>query len=73
MSAEQKTRTPDPHYNLVAVLYHKLHGAEAQDQYIRDAEEAGDQELATFFREILQKDVEVADRAKALLRARLSA
>jgi rubrerythrin len=73
MSVEQKTGIPDPHYNLVSVLYHALQAAETHDMYIADAEEAGDRDLASFFREVQQKNREVADKAKRLLRERLSA
>jgi hypothetical protein len=66
-----KTGTRDETYNLLSVVYHALQGAETIEQYIQDAEEAGDQELARFFRDILEEDRDRADRAKVLLRDRL--
>ena len=48
---EQQTGTRDEHYNLISALYHLLEGASTCEQYIRDAEESGDQELAQFFRD----------------------
>jgi hypothetical protein len=37
----------------------------------RDAEQAGDQELAAFFREAINSSRHVAERAKQLLKQRL--
>ena len=69
---ERMTGTRDVHYNLVSVLYHTLQGAETSVQYRADAEEAGDHELAQFFREVQEEDQRRANRAKALLQQRLS-
>jgi hypothetical protein len=67
---EHATGTRDVHYNLVSVLYHTLQGAETSVQYVADAEEADDQELAQFFRELQEEDRRRANRAKALLQQR---
>src|SRR5918912_503144 len=48
---KQITGTRDEHYNLIAVLYHALHGAENCELYAADAEVAGREELAAFFLE----------------------
>jgi hypothetical protein len=64
---EQTTGTRDEHYNLISVLYHALHGAENCDQYASDAEIAGDERLAAFFRETQTMHTQVAERAKGLL------
>ena len=64
---EQTTGTRDEHYNLVSVLYHALHGAENCDTYLLDAEAAGDDRLAAFFRETQAAQMETAERAKELL------
>jgi hypothetical protein len=71
MSIEQKTRTPNPAYDLVSVMYHALQGAETYDRYIADADERGDSELGDYFRYVQERNCEIADRAKALLRDRL--
>jgi hypothetical protein len=73
MSIEQKTRTSNAAYDLVSVIYHALQGAETYDRYIADAEERGDGELADFFRDVQERNCDIADRAKALLRDRLDA
>lgn len=68
---ERITGTPDEHYNLVSVLYHSLKGAETYEQYIEDAEEAGDAELASFFKQVKDEEQVRAERAKALLLSRI--
>ena len=64
---EQTTGTRDEHYNLVSVLYHALHGVETTEAYILDAEAAGDERLADFFREAQATQRELAERAKGML------
>lgn len=71
MSDEQTSGTPDITYDLVSVLYHSLQGAELYEEFADDAEEAGDQDLAQFFREIQQEEQRRAKRAKQLLARRL--
>lgn len=66
------TGTPDLTYNLVSVLYHALQGAETEDQYIRDAEQTGGQDLLQFFRDVKDRNKQVADRAKQLLGQQLT-
>jgi hypothetical protein len=63
----QTTGTRDEHYNLISVLYHALHGAENCDHYASDAEIAGDERLAAFFRETQTMPTQIAERAKGLL------
>ena len=64
---EQVTGTRDEHYNLVSVLYHALHAAETMEAYILDAEAAGDERLASFFREAQAMQRRLAERAKGML------
>ena len=54
------------------MLYHALQGAETYGQYIRDAQQAGDDELVEFFGEIQEEERDRAERAKELLSARLA-
>lgn len=65
------TGTGDATYDLVSVLYHSLQGAETYEFYENDATESGDQELASFFREVREEEQRRADRAKQLLGRRL--
>ncbi len=69
--AEEATQTPDPIYNLVSVLYHALEGGQVYDQYIRDAEREGDDELAQFFRDVQREDQQRSERAQGLLHRKI--
>jgi hypothetical protein len=64
---EQTTGTRDEHYNLISVLYHALHGVENCNAYTLDAEAAGDERLAAFFREAEVRQARLAEQAKGLL------
>ena len=66
-AGEQTTGTRDEHYNLVSVLYHALQGADTCNVYALDAEAAGDERLAAFFREAGGMQTQLAERAKGLL------
>jgi hypothetical protein len=68
---EQQTGTRDEHYNLISALYHMLKGASTAEQYIRDAKEAGDQELVQFFKDWQDEQRNLAERAKNLLSSRM--
>lgn len=72
MAEQQITGTRDEHYDLVSVLYHASHGAWNYDEYIRDAEQRGDEELAGFFREVRDQNKQRSERAKELLAKRLA-
>lgn len=69
---EQVTGTRDENYNLVSVLYHLLKGAATVEQYIRDAQEAGDQELVRFFKDWQEEQRNFSERAKNLLGSRMT-
>lgn len=63
----EPAETADHEYALVSVLYHSLQGAQACEQYIDDAERAGDEELIKFFQECRDEQTARASRAKQLL------
>jgi hypothetical protein len=69
--SEHTTGTRDEHYNVISVLYHVLQGADTCATYLQDAEQAGDQDLAQFFREVQGAYRQLGDRGKTLLRQRL--
>jgi hypothetical protein len=71
MAASERTGTRDEHYAVISVLYHALQGAESCATYLQDAEQAGDQDLVQFFREVQGTYRQLADRSKTLLRQRL--
>ena len=70
-SKKGQTGTRDSTYNLVSALYHVLQGAETSEQYLKDAEKSGDQELVQFFRDWKDEQVQFAERAKNLLGTQL--
>jgi hypothetical protein len=67
---EGATGTSNTIYDLASVLYHTLDAGASYDQYIRDAEEAGDQELVEFFRVLRDEDSRRADYAQELIAQR---
>lgn len=67
----QVTGTKDKNYDLISILYHALEGAETYSKYLEDAEREGDAELLAFFKEAQERSVELAERAKDLLRTRI--
>ena len=69
-TGERATGTPNEIYDLSSVLFHALEGGASYDQYIHDAEEAGDQELVEFFRRVRDEDSMRADEAQRLLAER---
>jgi hypothetical protein len=69
-SSEGATGVPNTIYDLSSVLFHALEGGASYDTYIRDAQEAGDQELANFFRRVSGEDSMRADEARRLLAER---
>jgi hypothetical protein len=64
---QRATGTRDEHYNLISVLYHALHGTENCNTYALDAEAAGDQQLANFFREAGRMQERLAEQTKGML------
>jgi hypothetical protein len=68
---EQQTGTRDEHYNLISALYHLLKGASTCEEYIQDAQEAGDQELVQFFKDWQDEQRNLSERAKNLLGTRM--
>ena len=73
MSTEtgQTTGTKDKTYNILWFTEACLDNALRLEQYVQDAERAGDDELATFFRKAQADSRKGAEQGKELLRARL--
>ena len=69
MASGTSTGTGNPEYYLISVLYHALQGADLYQKYASDA--GSDQDLANFFREVQQQELQRAERAKQLLAKRL--
>jgi hypothetical protein len=70
---ERATGTPNTIYNLSSVLFHALEGGASYDQYIQDAEEAGDEELAAFFIQVRDEDSMRAEDAQRMIAERIPA
>ena len=66
------TGTQDKDYNLVWFTEQCLSNALRLEQYIQDAERAGDNEVAELFRKAQSESRKGADQGKQLLRSRLS-
>lgn len=66
------TAETDENYDLVSILYHCLKAADACTQYIADAEDAADDELAEFFENARLLQNRLAREARELLAERMS-
>lgn len=58
-------------YDLVSAVYHASQGAQSLQQYAADAENAGDDAAAKYFREAEENYNSLIDKGKALLKDRL--
>ncbi len=70
-NSQQTTGTSDPLYNVVSVYYHALKAAADAQQFIHDAQQAGDQQLVQFFQQSQQNARQAAEQAKATLQQQL--
>ena len=66
--ATGETGFEDVFYDLVSVQYHSLKAGHDYGQYVRDAENAGLDEVAGFFREVMEQDSQRALRCHELLK-----
>lgn len=72
MDSNQKTGVKDVTYDLISVIYHTTKATLLYDQFIADADEAGDTELATFLRETQEAAKTTGQKAQAHLSKRLA-
>jgi hypothetical protein len=70
--AGEITGTKDKDYNVIWFVEQCLSNVLRLDTYIEDAERAGDEELAGFFRRAQEASRKGAEQGKDLLRSRLS-
>lgn len=61
----------DKNYNLIWALEASLHNIWRLEQYIADADSAGDAELAEWFRKIQHENRKAGDQGKKMLAERL--
>jgi rubrerythrin len=66
--ATGETGFDDVTFDLISVQYHSLKAGHDYGQYVRDAENAGRDDVAAFFREVMAQDSERAQRCHEFLR-----
>jgi rubrerythrin len=66
--ATGETGFTDIAFDLVSIQYHALKAGHDYGQYVRDAENAGQDEVASFFKQVQQEDQERAQRCSELLK-----
>ncbi len=60
--ATGETGIDDVSFDLISVQYHSLKAGHDYGQYVRDAENVGHDEIAAFFREVMDQDAARAHR-----------
>jgi len=66
--ATGETGFDDVVFDLISVQYHSLKAGHDYGQYVRDAENAGKNEIAEFFRDVMAQDSERAHQCHRFLR-----
>ncbi len=66
--ATGETGFDDVTFDLVSVQYHALKAGHDYGQYVRDADNAGREDIAEFFKEVMQQDSARAARCHELLK-----
>lgn len=65
--ATGETGFDDVTFDLIAVQYHALKAGHDYGQYVRDAENAGKDEIARFFKQVMTEDSDRATRCHEFL------
>ncbi|MBI2698658.1 acyl carrier protein [Mycobacterium gordonae] len=65
--ATGETGFNDVSFDLISVQYHSLKAGHDYGQYVRDAKNAGLDDVASFFEEVMAQDAERARRCHELL------
>ena len=66
--ATGETGFDDVSFDLISVQYHSLKAGHDYGQYVRDADNAGRDDIAAFFREIMDQDSARAARCHDFLK-----
>jgi rubrerythrin len=66
--ATGETGFTDLAFDLISIQYHSLKAGHDYGQYVRDADNAGQDELSAFFKEVQEQDQNRAARASELLK-----
>lgn len=67
----QQTPISNEQFDLVSALYHLMDGAQTYGTYIRDAEQANDQEVAQCFRDMKQQSEQDIEKLRGLVVKRI--
>ena len=65
--ATGETGFDDVTFDLISVQYHSLKAGHDDGQYVRDAENAGQDDIASFLREVMEQDSQRAKRCHEFL------
>ena len=65
--ATGETGFDDVSFDLISVQYHSLKAGHDYGQYVRDADNAGREDIAAFFREVMEQDSARAKRCHEFL------
>jgi rubrerythrin len=66
--ATGETGFDDVSFDLVSVQYHSLKAGHDYGQYVRDAKNAGRDDIASFFEEVMSQDAERAKRCHEFMK-----
>ena len=66
--ATGETGFDDVSYDLISVQYHSLKACHDYGQYVRDANNAGRDDIASFFEEVMSQDSDRARRCHEFLK-----
>jgi hypothetical protein len=66
--ATGETGFDDVTFDLISVQYHSLKAGHDYGQYVRDAENAGRDDIASFFRDVMKQDSDRASRVHEYLK-----
>jgi rubrerythrin len=66
--ATGETGFDDVTFDLISVQYHSLKAGHDYGQYVRDAENAGRDDIAAFFREVMEQDAARGKRCHEFLK-----
>jgi hypothetical protein len=69
--ADRVSGVPNVTYDLLAVLYNKLQGIAALEEYRQDARAAGDGEVDGVFAQLEQAERDAVERLRGLLATRM--
>jgi len=72
MANDSNTGVKDTNYDLISMIYHTTEATLRYNDYIKDAQEAGDQDLAQFFTETQNAAKTTAQKAQEHLAKRLA-